>query len=256
MILYHAIVGDPCRLSGLSNRLRELAHAARPEVAANLYRYAGSGFWRAGEVVESLSSLRRAFEMAESVGLLRAQFLVASMLSSFSHDVGRETESNAWIQMAERVADDLPSLRSSLSYISICFEHALLHGDIVELKRLLDLVSQAGLVAGRDRMALGIETCIKRLSGEPLDQQAVVRALTEHHVAGGESGNVSDLEVAIAADVLDGARDRVAAREIVTNYLRNYRRGPALVAAMLRDTIRRLGVEELPSWCTIHEPQS
>jgi hypothetical protein len=256
MILYHATVGEPSKLGDLSHRLRELAHAARPEVAANLYRYAGSGFWRAGDVVESLSSLRRAFETAESVGLRRAQFLVASMLSSFSHDVGRERDSHAWIEMAERVADELPSLRSSLSYIAICFEHALLHGDLVELKRLLDSVSQVGLVAGRARIARGIDVSIKRLSGESLDQQAVVRALTQHHVAGRESGNVSDLEVAIAADLLDGARDRDGAREIVQSYLINYRRGPALIAAMLRDTIRRLGIEELPSWCTIYDIQS
>jgi hypothetical protein len=252
LILFHATVGDVDKLAGLSDRLRELAHHASPAMAANLYHYAGSGFWRAGRITDSLSSCRQAFEAADSVGLRRAQFLAASMLSSFNHDIGNESESRTWMEIVERLADELPGLRSSMAYVSICFEIALARADTKELKRLLDVVSQVGLVAGRDRMARGLEISIKRLSAEPFDRHSVVRELTKYHVAGGESGNVSDLEVAIAADLLDAECDQEGARVIIRDYLRVYRRAAAPIAAMLRDSIRRLQIDELPLWCRIY----
>ena len=160
------------------------------------------------------------------------------------------------MEIVERVADELPGLRSSMAYVSICFEIAVARADTVELRRLLDVVSQVGLVAGRDRMARGLEISIMRLSSEPFDRHAVVRELTKHHVVGGESGNVSDLEVAIAADLLDAECDQVAARGIILDYLRIYRRAAAPIAAMLRDSIRRLQIDELPSWCRIYAAES
>jgi len=48
----------------------------------------------------------------------------------------------------------------------------------------------------------------------------------------------------------------VAARGIILDYLRIYRRAAAPIAAMLRDSIRRLQIDELPSWCRIYAAES
>jgi DNA-binding SARP family transcriptional activator/tetratricopeptide (TPR) repeat protein len=258
LVLYHATVGDTRRLGGLSHRLIGVAQGSRPEIAADLYRYAAAGLWRGGEVSEAMATFKRAFESAESVGLRRVQFIVASILGSFSHDIGQDRESRSWMEKAERIADELPALRANQSYIAICFENALIGGDVVELKRLLDAATQYGRPqeAAHSRLARALEVCIKRLLGELVDSPAAVRELTRHHVVRSESGNCSDLEIAIAATLLDENREPEAARLTVLNYLQDYRRGPAPIAAMLRDTIRRLDIRELPSWCHIYEVEA
>jgi tetratricopeptide (TPR) repeat protein len=252
-VLYHATLGDAQNLGLLSRQLSDAARRERPEIAANLYYYAACGFWRGGEPTEALSSFAQSFEAAESVGLVRAQFLSAATLGSLHHDTGQDDESRTWLDRAERIADELPTLRASLSYIAICFENALICGDVPELKRLLDASTQAGPGSGQIRIARALEICIQRLSGEALDQRAVVLELTKYHVLSRESGNISDLEVAIAADVLNESGDADAARNVVFNYLQNYRRGLGLIAAMLRDTISKLGIEPaaLPAWCHV-----
>ncbi|HEX8945774.1 MAG TPA: hypothetical protein VF785_21710, partial [Gemmatimonadaceae bacterium] len=254
LVLYHATVGEAAKLGTLSRQLRDVGHRERPEIAANLFHYAAAGFWRGGEPTEALTTFTRAFEAAESVGLRRLQFLAASMLSSFSHDIGDEKGSRDWMEKAEKIADELPALRTNMSYVAICFENALIRSDVVELKRLLDVSARVGLASGPRRMIRALEVSIQRLSGEPLDREAVVSELIRHHVPARESGNLSDLEVAIATDVLDRDQDAGLARSTVLNYLQEYRRGLAPIAAMLRDAIRRLAIDvkALPSWCQIY----
>jgi hypothetical protein len=102
-------------------------------------------------------------------------------------------------------------------------------------------------------MARVLEIAIQQLSGELSDPGATIRELTGRHVAGGETGNISDLEIAVAAILSENAGDAETARCILSNYLKNYRRGPAPIAGILRDTIVRIGASELPPWCRIYE---
>jgi DNA-binding SARP family transcriptional activator/tetratricopeptide (TPR) repeat protein len=255
LLLYHATVGDNRECANLSRRLIAVAEDGRPEIAGDLYRYAAAGLWRAGEVNEGIAGFRRAFELAESVGLLRAQFLAAASLASLGHDIGQDNESARWLEKAERIADELPSLRGESGYIAICFENALLKGDVLALKRLLHGASQYTSTAGRapGRLARVLEISIQALSGELLDPSSAIQELTKHHVAGRETGNISDLEIATAASLLDQNHGRDAARRAVSDYLHHFRRGPAPIAAALRDTILRIGVDALPPWCRIYE---
>jgi hypothetical protein len=227
-------------------------------IAGELHRYAAAGLWRAGEVGEGLDNFRRAYEMADSVGLRRAQFLSASSISSFARDIGQLGESIQWMEKAERIADELPALRGEPGYISMCFEKALAGGDARELKRLLESVTQYHWRTrrGPGRLSRALEICIHQMSGTRLDPHEAVHDLTHHHTMHGESGNVSDLEAAIAATLLIDADDPESARSIVVNYLNDYRRGPTVIGSTLRDVIARLGISELPAWCRIYEGNS
>jgi DNA-binding SARP family transcriptional activator/tetratricopeptide (TPR) repeat protein len=255
LVLYHATVGDPTVCGKLSRRLIEIAQGARPEIAGDLYRYAANGLWRSGDLCEALAGFRRAFELAESVGLRRPQFLAAAALAGFSHDIGKNKESDYWMEKIERIADELPSLRGEGGYISACFEPALTRGDVVELKRLLDGATQFASRSGRalSRMARLLEITIQQLSGELSDPAAAIGELTGRHVTGGETGNVSDLEIAVAASLSENAGDGETAHCILSNYLKNYRRGPTPIAGILRDAIVRIGTGELPPWCRIYK---
>jgi tetratricopeptide (TPR) repeat protein len=255
LLLYHATVGDNQKCANLSRQLIAVADGARPEIAADLYRYAAAGLWRAGEVNQGMAGFARAFESAESGGLLRAQFLAAVSLAGLGHDIGQENGSARWLEKAERIADELPSLRGEPGYIAVWFENALSKGDVVALKRLLNGSPQYASGAGRapGRLARVVEISIQALSGELLDPSSAVQELTKHHVAGGETGNISDLEIAIAAIVLDQTDTRDAARRVVSDYLQHFRRGPSPIAAALRDAIVRIGVGTLPPWCRIYE---
>jgi len=64
---------------------------------------------------------------------------------------------------------------------------------------------------------------------------------------------LSDLETAIAAAVLEGAEHAEDARTLVASYLQDYRRGFAPIATVLRNTARKLCVENSPAWCRIDQ---
>jgi hypothetical protein len=227
-------------------------------IAGDLHRYAAAGLWRGGEFCEALENLERAFELAESVGLRRAQFISAISLASFTDDIGQKEESTHWMEKAEHIADELPSLRTEPGYVSVCFELALPKRDVRELKRLLDLATRYPQRAGREqsRMARALEICIQQLSGALVDPHAAIHDLTDHHLTDGESGNMGDLEVAVAATLFIEAQEPDAARSTVREYLLNYRRGRAAISAMLGNVIRRLDITELPPWCRIYETDS
>jgi DNA-binding SARP family transcriptional activator len=251
LLLYHATVGDTRECCGLSRQLLDLAHGMPAEVATDLYRYAGAGLWRGGYVNEGLRAVSQAFDSAESVGLWRAQFLAAVMHSGFSSDIRKEGEASNWIERAERVADDLPILKAEVPYVGVCFERALRRRDVVELKRLRELVTQyptrGGYIASR--VARALDACIGAESEPHLDLHAAARSVTEDQTINGESGNIGDLEAAAAAVLLEKANDLEAAKCAVLNYLHRYRRGPTPIAAALADAVERLGITELPSWC-------
>jgi hypothetical protein len=162
------------------------------------------------------------------------------------------------MESAERIADELPSLRGEPGYLSICFEHAVPKRDLNELKRLLDLATYSPERGSAEpgRIARALRICIQQLSGERLDPRATSIELTGHHVVHGESGNLADLETAIAASIFIEAREPDLARQAVVNYLRTYRRGRTVICAMLRDIICLLDIRELPLWCRIYQAGS
>jgi len=254
LVLYHASFGDTINCAKLSRRLIRVAQGARPDIAADLHRYAAGGLWRCGELEEALATFELAFGLAESVGLRTLQFNIASMLGSFYYDIDLEKDSVSWMERAEQIADEVPSLRVSDAYIAASFEIAVTRDDVGELTRLNDVATRDGQPeGGRYRLVRALEISIQRLSGTLVDPAAAIHELTRHHLMNGESGNVSDLETAIAAELLDQTRGREAARALVASYLQNCRRGAAPIAAMLRNTVRRLEIEKLPAWCRAYE---
>jgi DNA-binding SARP family transcriptional activator/tetratricopeptide (TPR) repeat protein len=251
LLLYHATVGDTRECAELSHRLIGIARDMHAGIAGDLHRYAAAGLWRGGEFSEALENFKRAFELAESLGLRRAQFISAISLASFTDDIGQKRESRRWMDKAEQIADELPSLRTEPGYVSICFEHALPKRDVGELKRLLDLATRYPERTGQEqsRMARALDICIRQLSGTFVDPHDAIHDLMDHHLTDGESGNMGDLEVALAATLFIDAQEPDAARSAVRDYLLNYRRGGAAISAMLSDVIRRLDITELPPWC-------
>jgi tetratricopeptide (TPR) repeat protein len=254
--VYHATAGDALQCVPIARRLLDAAQNRPPEVAADLFRYAGAGLWRAGDVFDAIAAFEAAFERAGAVGLRRFQFTLASTIASLLFDAGREQDSRRWREKGERIADDLPAARASVSYIAGCAEMAFAQRDIGELKRLLEgsrLNSESGRIGRTRRVTEAIEIGVRLLSGEVLDSDSMVRQLTCHHVVQGESGNLSDFETAIAAAVLETTDRAEDARTLVGGYLQDYRRGFAPIATVLRNTARKLCVENSPAWCRIDQ---
>jgi tetratricopeptide (TPR) repeat protein len=253
LVLYHATQGEIGRLHGLSRRIKHLAQNARPELAANLFHFAAGGFLRAGEIEEAISSFKSGFEAAETCGLLRAQFVAATILAGVNNDIGNYSEAREWIRRSDRLVEDVPAFAGTPGHLAMCFERAIERRDLVELKRLLSMINRFAPAMGlaQQRLARTVELSVQWLSGEVVDLRTASHALTAHHVIRGEPGGLGDLEVTIAASLLEEASDLDAARCAVLTYFREYRYGGAPITAMLRDAIRRLEIEpaELPPLC-------
>jgi DNA-binding SARP family transcriptional activator len=254
--VYHATAGDAMQCVHIARRLLDAAQNQPPEVAADLFRYAGAGLWRAGQVLDAITAFEAAFELASAVGLSRFQFTLASSIASLLFDAGRENDSRRWLEKGEQIADDLPAARASVSYIAACAEIAFARRDIGELRRVLEaslLSNETGRNGPTSRLTQAIEIGVRLLSGETLDTDSMVQQLTCHHVVRSESGNLSDFETAIAATALEAAERAEDARTLVGNYLQDYRRGFAPIAAVLRNTARELCVADSPAWCRIDQ---
>jgi DNA-binding SARP family transcriptional activator len=255
LVLYHASIGDLSKCPALARRLITVAQTSRPEIAADLLRYAAGGFWRSGQTGEAALAFESAFGKANSVGLLRLEFAIAIIAASFHLDVGQEAESQRYMERAEQIADDIPRLRTGFAYTAIGVEIAATRGDIVALSRLLEIVKQENRHERHStvyRVMRVAEISIQRISGTLLDAKAAAKELVRHHVLSGEVGNMSDMEAAVAGAVLDAAGNREAARETIVSYLNSYRRGFTPIAAILRDIVLRLEITELPAWCHSH----
>jgi hypothetical protein len=82
-----------------------------------------------------------------------------------------------------------------------------------------------------------------------IDPGAAANELVRHHVVGGETGNISDFETALAGRLLADVGETEAARRFVTYYISKCRRGFAPMAAILKRLVSELNIEGLPSWC-------
>jgi len=237
----------------LSRRIKHLAQNARPELAANLFHFAAGGFLRAGEIEEAISSFKSGFEAAETCGLLRAQFVAATILAGVNNDIGNYAEAREWLRRSDQLVEDVPAFAGTPGHLAMCFERAIESRDLVELKRLLSMINRFAPAMGlaQQRLARTVELSVQWLSGQLVDLRTASRALTAHHIIRGEPGGLGDLEVTLAASLLEEANDSDAARCAVLTYFREYRYGGAPITAMLRHAIRRLEIEtaELPALC-------
>jgi DNA-binding SARP family transcriptional activator/predicted ATPase len=249
LMVYHATIGNVANCPDIARRLCGAAKKTRPELAADLYRYAGSGNWRSGSIDDAIEAFDLAINMADSVGLHRLKFALACDVASLQFDLGHDEEASRWMSMAEAVADEIPTLRAGFSYLTISIEMALTRADLDALNRLVDAAARetkSGPVSQVGRAVRAAEISIQHSTAN-IDVVSAVRELLCHHVPSAERGNISDLETAIAATILADVGKTNAASETTIRYLRDYRRGGAPVARILGNVLKRLQLTEGPS---------
>jgi hypothetical protein len=245
-LIYSCTVSELPNVPSLARQLLKLARNAGADAAADLFRKAGIGFWRCGMTSEGLAALTRSYELADKAGLLRLRNLVATMLSGLLHDLGRFDAADEWLSIAQQHHWEAADLPHEFLRIAICGDRAVREDDIIELTKLVAQALRIASPAPRIlRWVKSLEVYIRQRRGATVDLPLRELEVFESMVPQLESGEGSDFEVGMLAQLCLAAGDTERASTAMTRYLTIYRRPGMPANFILRRTCDQLGLTAL-----------
>jgi DNA-binding SARP family transcriptional activator len=247
-LVYHSSFGlmdESCRIA---DRLLSLADQPAPFTTADIQRKAAIAFRRAGQTQKSLESLHLAYENGARAGLSRLQLLTALLLSVTYRDIGDEDGGRIWLAAADVHAELLPEARLGADYVSAVTETAFLEDKPAVAQRWIeaanaDRVGHFAKSQRAKRWAAAVQAWVDHRPRDASNIRRTVADLTQHHIRGRENGDLGDFELAVSLRLLHSIGDVEQARELLSNYLREFRRSRAPLSRTLQVSIELLTAE-------------
>jgi DNA-binding SARP family transcriptional activator len=227
LLIYHSRFGDISQSVKISEQLLELSRTASPAQALDLKRKGACALARAGHDRPAMGLMHEVYQSARETGLHRLKADVATMMAGLSNDLGDTEGAREWLTLASEATNQLYEARLWNIQAILRATVECTEGNLEKTRELLRLVNSnlpRTPTVRTGRWLLGMQRLVQILGGERLDPDQVVPEMTAHHRVNGETGDLSDLEIAVAALSLEKAGRRTEARGLVSYYFDSCRR--------------------------------
>jgi hypothetical protein len=254
--VYHSAFGDLDESATLARRLLRIASARDPVTAADIYRKSGIALSRAGYLDEAISAFREAVTFAKVAGLRRIHLSMTMAIATSYCDLGNDDCLEHWLGIADELAREDPEFAAD--HISTLADIALARGETGRARQYWRSV-EANLAGHTDsragRWLRAVDHAIRQTQGEVFEPQPLVHSMIGSHRRNGEIGDESDIEVGVAIRCLAQHDQLPKAKELLSQYLREYRRRRGPLNRWLQSQVSAVGAEDIVkdnSWVKVH----
>jgi hypothetical protein len=245
LLIYHSRFGDIAESVRLARHLLTVSESAERSLALDIRRKCATALFRGGFVRDSIEVLQGVYEDATKDGRVRLANDMSGSLCGLHLDCGDDAQAAEWLSRTNESMHQIYDNRSWLMPAFINAHHACVHNRPTKAREWLASVDEGlgrSVMRRSHRWAEALRTWVRQLEGDRLNAADVVRNLTGFHLAKHESGEVSDVEIAVAATALFNEGKEKAAQSLVARYFDEFRR-TRVAARSLQQAIHRIGWE-------------
>ena len=253
-LVHHSRFGDLDEAHRIATTMLRISESVPATRAADLQRKSAMTFWLAGDVDRALEVLTLAQTNARANGLSRLETRIALPLYDWLRSVGLDDAAEKVVKKLDELETEIPDAHLDLIIVTAYAEKALLRGSMADAQKWLTVAADSLPTDPAWRICRFHAALSTRLQyverGPPRDLEAAIATLLRYHKPGHELGDASDLEIALAVQLLyeDGQLDR--SKQILQRYVDLFRRSRSPHAAWLREA------ESLVGWIPTSRPET